>query len=157
MGHTWTEHRSQSLLIAQLLALDGRALSKEVKMERKKKGKRGRERNNHWERNVLSTGAPANCLAHEFLGRVGRRLDLDAALTPQGWWISAQQTTAQFDIGFSTFFFFPSFHHPPPRSPVRSGPAVMDWHPLSVKPALWLFNEPEKKFHCSCFLEKIFN
>lgn len=34
---------------------------------------------------MLSTGAPANCLAHEFMGRVGRRLDLDAALTPQGW------------------------------------------------------------------------
>lgn len=124
MGHTWTEHRSQSLLIAQLLALDGRALSKEAKMERKKKAKRGRGRNNHWERNVLSTGAPANCLAHEFMGRVGRRLDLDAALTPQGWWISAQQTTAQFDIGFSTFFsFLPSRHrHLPPREDPRPPP-----------------------------------
>lgn len=61
------------------------------------------------------------------------------------------------------FSFLPSRHrhlHPredPPPSPVRSGPAVMDWHPLSVKPALWFFNEPEEEFRFSGFLKKIFN
>lgn len=58
--------------------------------------------------------------------------------------ISAQQTTAQFDVCF--FFFFPPFEtsklaSPRTPPPSRSGLAVMDWHPLSVKPALWLFNE----------------
>lgn len=37
------------------------------------------------ERNVLSAGAPANCLAHEFTG-VLHRLDLDPALPPRGCW-----------------------------------------------------------------------
>lgn len=46
----------------------------------------GGERNNHWERNVLSTGAPTNCLAHELVGHVSRLLDLDPALLPQGCW-----------------------------------------------------------------------
>lgn len=76
--------------------------------------------------------------------------------------ISAQQTTAQFDMDFSFFFFsfLPSRHrHLPPREdpPVRSGPAVMDWPPPSVKPALWLFNEAEAEFCCSCFFNKKFN
>lgn len=63
----------------------------------------------------------------------------------RGVGISAQQTTARFDMGF---FFSP----PLPPGPcsllplevsatIRSGLAVMDWHPVSVKTALWLFNE----------------
>lgn len=82
--------------------------------------------------------------------------------------ISAGQTTARFDVGFFFFFFAlpphlllslllltPPPNPLPPRTPqlaspppplevsttVRSGPAVMDWHPVSVKTALWLFNE----------------
>lgn len=55
-------------------------------MKEKGEEKEGGRGNNHWKRNVLSTGAPANCLAHEFTGRVGRQLDLDAALAPQGCW-----------------------------------------------------------------------
>lgn len=80
--------------------------------------------------------------------------------------ISARQTTARFDVGFLFLFFrspSPPPPPPPPHSPpplflpdpaaclpsnpleasatVRSGPAVMDWHPVSVKTALWLFNE----------------
>lgn len=56
---------------------------------KEREGKRDREeeaseKNNHWERSVLSAGAPANCLAHEFVGCVSRQLDLDPALTPQG-------------------------------------------------------------------------
>lgn len=55
--------------------------------------------------------------------------------------ILAQQTTAQFDMDF--FFSIPDIATCVPQrfSPIRSGLAVMDWHPLSVKTALWLFNE----------------
>lgn len=64
----------------------------------------------------------------------------------RGVGISAQQTTARFDMCFFFSSFLPSKHRnllprEPPLSPSRSGLAVMDWHPLSVKPALWLFNE----------------
>lgn len=55
-------------------------------MKAKREEKDGGRELNHWERTVLSTGAPANCLAHEFTGRVRRRLDLDPALPPQGCW-----------------------------------------------------------------------
>lgn len=60
----------------------------------------------------------------------------------RGVGILAQQTTAQFDINFSFFFFLTinfllsgSRFSPPEVSPplIRSGLAVMDWHPLSVK------------------------
>lgn len=63
------------------------AKTKKKKQEKKRGGggRRG-EGNNHWERNTLSTGAPTNCLAHEFMGRVSRLLDLDPALPPQGCW-----------------------------------------------------------------------
>lgn len=79
----------------------------------------------------------------------------------RGVGISAQQTTAQFDMVF-LFFFFPSFQtsslaSPGGPPPVRGGPAVMDWRPPSVKPALWLFNEVEAEFCCSSFFNKKFN
>lgn len=71
--------------------------------------------------------------------------------------------TARFDGGFFILFFLPFSAHPlplahhasssqteqpnhtppPPEvsTSVTSGSAVMDWHPASVKTALWLLNE----------------
>lgn len=51
--------------------------------------------------------------------------------------ISAHQTTAQFDMGFF-FIISPSSQplqlaSPGGFPPIRSGLAVMDWHPVSVK------------------------
>lgn len=71
--------------MADLKALDRSYLKRSKdRLRDKERRKGGSERNNHWERNVLSAGAPANCLTHEFVGRVSRLLD--PALPPQGCW-----------------------------------------------------------------------
>lgn len=108
------------------------------------------------ERTGLSTGAPANCLAHELMGCrwTGSGSGSGSSSAASGvFGASARQTTARFDGGFFFFSFF-FFLFPPPLLPpphhcsplevsagVTSGSAVMDWHPASVKTALWLFNE----------------
>lgn len=135
MGHSWTEHCSQSADSRTVGA--GPASIFKGWSERKRKGEGGRERNNHWERNVLSTGAPTNCLAHEFTGCVRRRLDLDPALPPQGCWHlnSADDSSVWHGISFSFFlFFFPSFQTSQLTSPKGPPPP-----PLSPSEVAWLW------------------
>lgn len=61
-----------------------RGVLREGEWRRRRRGRGGAgERNNHWERDVLSTGAPANCLAHEL---VGYWIWMQLCLQPQGCW-----------------------------------------------------------------------
>lgn len=85
------------------------------------------ERNNHWSRKTLSTGAPANCLAHDFVGC---------------WWTGSGSSSAasrvlasqlgRRQLSLTRDFFFLSFSvfSPPPPAP---DPAATT--PLSPPPA----------------------
>lgn len=102
------------------------------------------EGNNHWERNVLSTGAPANCLAHEFVGRVSRLLDLDPALPPQGCWHLSSPDDSS--VWHGLFFFFPflpaiAAFLPQRFPPYQKWPSYDGLASCECQTALWLFNE----------------
>lgn len=164
-------HWNDSWIVSTGLARKQRNFKRRKDKTKRKEGVG--EGNNHWERNVLSTGAPANCLAHEFVGRVSRLLDLDPALPPQGCWHLSSPDDSS--VWHGLFFFFLSFQplqlsSPRGFPPIRSGLAMMDWHPVSVKLLYgslmrrsgtgslncyclyWCLNRKSKqvKFHYSC-------
>lgn len=122
---------------------------KKKKTERRRRGG-GDERNNHWEKDVLSTGAPANCLAHKVVGCISRLLDVDPALPPQGCWHLG--STDDSSVWHQLFFLFFFNHQLPtirksvfsPRgfpAPYQKWPSCDGLASSECQTALWYFNE----------------
>ena len=117
---------------------------KRGRIEREVEREEASERNNHWGRNVLSAGAPANCLAHEFVGRVSRLLDVDPALPPQGCWHLGSPDDSS--VRHEHFLQATAASFPPRGSPLHPPASEVAWlwwiGILCVcQTALWLFNE----------------